>query len=41
MQNVDSENLYQIDSLYQYKDIIAMFVEEGKLRTVCPNCGER
>lgn len=41
MQNVDSENFYQIDSLYQYKDIIAMFVEEGKLRTVCPNCGER
>ena len=38
MHSVDRESFYQWDSLYQYKDIINMSVESGKLRTICPNC---
>lgn len=38
MQHVDEENFYQVDSLYQYKDVVPMTVESGKLRTICPHC---
>lgn len=38
MQNVEPENFYQWDSLYQYKDIVEMCIKTGKLRTVCPCC---
>lgn len=40
MQGVDSNYFYQVDSLYQYKDIVNMSVEEGKIRTICPHCGQ-
>ncbi len=36
MQCVDEDNFYQVDSLYQYKDVVPMSVESGKLRTICP-----
>ena len=39
MKNVDPENFYQVDSLYQYKDIVNMSVDTGKIRTICPHCG--
>ena len=39
MEDVDSDNFYQVDSLYQYKDIVDMSVETGKIRTICPHCG--
>ena len=38
MQAVKPENYFQWDSLYQYKDIVNMSVESGKLRTICPFC---
>lgn len=38
MQRVDEDNFYQVDSLYQYKDIVPMSVESGKIRTICPCC---
>ncbi|NLE26187.1 MAG: hypothetical protein GX625_12755, partial [Clostridiaceae bacterium] len=38
MQCVDEDNFYQVDSLYQYKDVVPMSVESGKLRTICPHC---
>lgn len=34
MRSVDPDNFYQMDSLYQYKDIVPMSVETGKIRTV-------
>lgn len=39
MKNIDPGNFYQVDSLYQYKDIVNMSVETGKIRTICPHCG--
>ena len=39
MKNVDPENFYQVDSLYQYKDIVNMSVDTGTIRTICPHCG--
>lgn len=38
MRAVDTENFYQVDSLYQYKDIVEMSVGPEKVRTVCPKC---
>lgn len=38
MRSVDPDNFYQMDSLYQYKDIVSMSVETRKIRTVCPFC---
>lgn len=40
MKDIDSENFYQVDSLYQYKDIVNMSVDTGKIRTICPHCGQ-
>lgn len=38
MQSVEQEDFYQWDSLYQYKNIVDMSVDSGKLRTICPCC---
>lgn len=38
MQCVDEDNFFQVDSLYQYKDVVPMSVESGKLRAICPCC---
>lgn len=40
MQSVDQENFYQVDSLYQYKDIVELSIETGKIKTICPHCGK-
>lgn len=40
MKAIRPENFYQWDSLYQYKDIVNMTVESGKIRAVCPCCGQ-
>ncbi len=38
MNSVEKESFYQWDSLFQYKDIVPMSVEAGKLRAICPCC---
>jgi hypothetical protein len=38
MRNIEKENFYQHDSLYQYKDIVQMSVESGRIRAICPCC---
>jgi hypothetical protein len=38
MQEVKSENYFQWDSLYQYKDIVNMKIDRGRIRTICPCC---
>lgn len=38
MAAIDKENFYQYDSVFQYKDIVHMVVENGKIRAVCPHC---
>lgn len=38
MQEVKPENFFQWDSLYQYKDIVNMKTDRGKIRTICPFC---
>ena len=38
MQKINSESFFECDSLYQYKNIVNMTVQNGKLRTVCPCC---
>lgn len=38
MQEVSSDNFFQRDSLYQYKDIVNMTVKFGKIKTICPYC---
>lgn len=38
MQKVKPEDFFAWDSLYQYKDIVAMTVDSGKVRTICPFC---
>lgn len=38
MQEVKQENFFQWDSLYQYKDIVNMRLDGGKIRTICPCC---
>ena len=38
MQAVVHEDFFQWDSLYQYKDIVNMSVDSGRIRTVCPYC---
>lgn len=39
MENVDANNFFQRDSLYQYKNIVKMRINNKKLITVCPHCG--
>ena len=38
MQKVNTESFFEWDSLFQYKNIVNMTVQNGKLRTVCPCC---
>lgn len=38
MQKVNSESFFECDSLFQYKNIVNMTVQNGKLRTECPCC---
>lgn len=40
MRLVDQENFYQVDSLYQYKDIVDMAVVDHRVHAVCPYCGK-
>lgn len=39
-QEQDADDFYKMDSLYQYKDIVKMYVDDGKVRTICPKCGK-
>jgi len=39
IQTIDPDNFYQSDSVFQYKDIVDMTIQSGKIRTVCPYCG--
>lgn len=38
MQAVSQESFFEWDSLYQYKNVVNMSVDTGKLRTICPCC---
>ena len=38
MQAVSQESFFEWDSLYQYKNVVNMSVDTGKLRTICPYC---
>ena len=38
MQNVREEDFFQWDSLYQYKNIVNMRIDRGRIRTICPCC---
>lgn len=38
MQSVDPESFYERDSMYQYRNVVDMSVEGGKIRPVCPRC---
>ena len=38
MQAVREDNFFQWDSLYQYKDIVPMRIDGGRVRPVCPRC---
>ena len=38
MQAVSQESFFEWDSLYQYKNVVNMSVDSGKLRTICPCC---
>lgn len=40
MQAVGRDDFFKWDSLYQYKDIVNMKVADGKIRTICPCCGQ-
>lgn len=40
IREVDPNNFYLTDSLYQYKDVVHMYVDEHKIRTRCPYCGK-
>ena len=40
MVNIDEGSFFQLDSLYQYKDIVRMTIDKGKIRTICPHCGK-
>ncbi len=38
MEAVKPDDYYQWDSLFQYKDIVNMRIDNGKIRTICPCC---
>ncbi len=40
MKKVTEQDFFHWDSLYQYKNIVDMSVDSGRLRTVCPACGQ-
>ena len=39
MQNLKELDFYQLDGMFKYKNIVNMSVETGKIRSVCPCCG--
>jgi len=41
MNSVETDNFYQLDSLYQYKDIVDMTIQDGRIRSVCPYCEKK
>lgn len=38
MQSIKQDSFFEWDSLYQYKNVVNMSVDTGKLRTICPYC---
>lgn len=40
MQWVQKDSFFEYDSLFQYKDIVHMSVETGRLHAFCPHCGK-
>lgn len=38
MHNVQRDSFFEWDGLYQYKDVVNMSIESGKIRTICPYC---
>ena len=40
MQQVKPKDFFQWDSLYQYKNIVPMIVENSKIRPICPHCSQ-
>ena len=36
MANIDSEQFFRVDSLYQYKNIVPMYIANGKILAKCP-----
>ncbi len=40
MQRVQKDSFFEYDSLFQYKDIVHMSVETGRLHAFCPHCGK-
>lgn len=38
MQKINSESFFEWDSLFQYKNVVNMTVQNGKIKTVCPRC---
>ena len=38
MQEIKQDDFFQKDSLFQYKDIVNMIVEKGKILPICPQC---
>lgn len=40
MLQVQKESFFEMDGLFQYKDIVRMSVETGRLHAFCPHCGK-
>ena len=40
MKKISRDSFFEWDSLYQYKDVVQMSVETGRLHTICPHCGK-
>lgn len=40
MKKIHKDSFFEWDSLYQYKDVVQMSVETGRLHAVCPHCGK-
>ena len=40
MKKISKDSFFEWDSLYQYKDVVQMSVETGRLHTICPHCGK-
>ncbi len=38
MKHADSMGFYQADSLFQYKDIVRMVIDDNRIKTICPKC---
>ena len=38
MKKIPRDSFFEWDSLYQYKDVVQISVETGRLHTICPHC---